>query len=165
VIETMRRSFVERAEDGSPPESWERAAVHVLYVGSTILCLRTVSGLLGIARPLRADAFGQLLLILAASLGFSFWGAFRRTPPWQGWFASHLLWLTLTYAVLGGVFVAGLLVIAVLWLLALVIPAVSFLLYGPLALAWVFTAWFAWRLLRGYPAFLRRDPIGPFDLA
>ncbi|MGD8277146.1 MAG: hypothetical protein PVH00_03925 [Gemmatimonadota bacterium] len=163
MIEALRNSFVERAEDGSPPEGWERAAVHVLYLGSAVLCLRAVSGLAGIARPLRADAFGQLLLISAACLAFSFWGAFRRTPPCQAWFASHLLWLTLTYAVLAGVFVAGLLVIGVLWILALVIPAIAFLMHGPLALAWLFTAWFAWRLLRGYPAFLRRSPIGAFE--
>lgn len=165
MIDAMRRSFVERAEDGSPPEAWERAAVHVLYIGSAVFCLRIVSALAGMGRPVGADAVGQLLLIVAACLVFTFWGAFRRTPACEGWFASHLLWLTTTYAVLAGFAAGALLLAAVTMILALLLPAIMVLMVGVHALAWLCTAWFGWRLVRGYPAFIQRNLIGPFARA
>lgn len=165
MIEAMRRSFVERAGDGSAPEQWERAAVHVLYLGSAVFCLRGVSGLAGIGRSLGVDAAGQLIVILAVCGLFTFWAAFRRRRPCEGWFASHLLWLTTTYAVLGGAFAAVLVVIAVIVILMLLVPFLTFLLYLPLGVSWALTGWFGWRLLRGYPAFLQRNPIGTFERA
>jgi hypothetical protein len=165
VIDAMRRSFAERAETGEPPETWERAAVHALYLGSAIFCLAATAGLAGIGRPIRAGTAGQLILVAATCLVFSFWGAFRRSPPWEGWFASHLLWLTVTYTVLGAALAAGLLLALAVLILAILIPPVAVLFRVLHLLAWLFTAWFGWRLVRGYPAFIQRVAVDSIDPA
>lgn len=161
ALATLRSRWVARTHgETSPPAVRELFAVHALYALSAVLAARAALAFWGSGRPIGANALDDIIAMAAVSCLMMGWFALGRTPSAEKWFISHLLWLTMTFAVLGGVFAGSLIVLAVVMLLVLVLPPLFFLAYLPAALAWVFAAWFVWRLIRGYSAFLRRAAIG-----
>jgi hypothetical protein len=151
-----------RATFHSAPTRYESFLGHLAYLGGLALLARGVAGLAGRARPAGIGTVFEAAG-LGAALGFLFlfWAVrFRRVAP-EPWFLSHLVWLSVTYALIFAAVAVGTLgVILGLFLAAIVLPVAAFIVYAPLVAGALLAAWFAWRMLRGYAAYWRRAPVG-----
>lgn len=151
-----------RATLHSAPTRHELLLGHVAYLVGLGLLAWVVAGLAGRMRPL---GIGAVLEVagLGAALGFLFlfWAVqFRQVAP-EPWFFSHLVWLSLTYAlVFAAVAVGTLGVVLGLFFAAIVPPLAAFIVYAPLVAGGLLAVWFAWRIFRGYAAYWRRAPVG-----
>jgi len=157
LLEHLGRSTVH-----SPPTSIERALGHGAYAAGGALVAWVVLRGTGHGTPVGLGTVLQFTGLLAAlTYLFLFWAVrYRHTPP-EPWFASHLVWLSLSFGLLFLAVVGGALFLAVGLLFAAIAPPIAMLLvYGPLVLGALMTMWFGYRCLRGYLAYLRQTPVG-----
>ncbi len=151
-----------RATCHSAPTRYESFLGHLAYLVGLALLAWVVAGLAGRAMPI---GIGTVLEAagVGAALGFLclFWAVrFRRAAP-EPWFLSHLVWLSVTYALIFAAVAVGTLgVVLGLFLAAIVPPVAAFIVYAPLIAGGLLTVWFAWRMLRGYGAYCRRAQVG-----
>lgn len=146
----------------SQPVPWEVLAVHALYLSSGLVVVATVLALTSSAEPIGPNAFQGVVLLAATCGALMVWTVLRRTPPAETWFVSHLVWLSLTWAIAAMLFAGSLLVMGLVLIMAVLMPFLLFLMYTPVVLAWACAGWFLWRIGRGYLELLRREPIGSF---
>jgi hypothetical protein len=147
----------------SPPMTWEVLAVHGLYLLSGLVTLTAVLALTSSVEPIRANSLGGVVVMAAMSTALMVWTVLRRTPPVETWFVSHLVWLSMTWAMVAFLFASSLLVLGLILIAAVLLQVLAFLVYTPFLLAWSCAVWFLWRVGRGYVVFLRRGPIGSFS--
>lgn len=148
-----------------PPAAWEVLAVHALYLLSGLVVVASVLALTSSAEPIDGNAFQGVLVMASVCTALMVWAVFRRTPPAETWFVSHLVWLSTTWAIVALLFAGSLLILALVLLTAVLLPFLTLLVYTPFVLAWSCAAWFLWRVGRGYLVLLRRGPIGSFGRA
>lgn len=142
------------------PSTLERALLHALYWVCFGLVLRVALAALDIGPAISTGALGYLLGLAAACGVFLFWTAMQRQPPPAIWFVSHLAWLTMSCALLGLAFAAGLILVIAVVMLVAVFPVVAFLVYTPIALGVTVGLWFIYRIVWGYRAFLNGSAVG-----
>lgn len=160
-VEPLLRQFG-AATAHSAPTRYELGLVHGMYLAG----LAVIAGVgAGVVDPEYRLPPGTGLKIMGACTALVYLALvwvirFRRVPP-EKWFVSHLLWLTLTFsfALLAG-FAAVLLILVGLLLVAAIRAAAGLLFYGPVLVAILVALWFAWRMVSGYLALWRRNPVG-----
>lgn len=146
------------------PTTGERAILHALYLAglgeATWLLLAMARRVPGI----RTGAVDPVIEIGLCGAAFMLWSVTRRRVRTEMWFIDHLIWFTWSQMWLASLFVGTLLLFAGIALFALAFPPVAYLIYAPWIVAWPLALWFAWRIARGYRAFLRDEPVGHFAL-
>ncbi len=144
------------------PTSMERALDHLAYAAGAVVPAWVVLGVMGHATPVGLDTVLGFTALPAALLYlFLLWAVFYRDAPPEPWFASHLVWLSLSFGDLALAVAVGALFFAVGLLFAAIAPPIVFLIiYGPLVLGTLLIMWFAYRCLRGYLAYLGKAPVG-----
>jgi len=151
-----------RATRHSAPTRHELILGHLAYLVGLALLAWVVAGLAGRAMPIGIGTALEAAGV-GAALGFLclFWAVrFRQAAP-EPWFLSHLVWLSVTYALIFAAVAVGTLGVVLGLLFAAIVPPVAALIvYAPLIAGGLLTVWFAWRMLRGYGAYWRRAPVG-----
>src|SRR5439155_1459320 len=90
-------------------------------------------------------ALGFTALPAALLYLFLLWAVFYRDAPPEPWFASHLVWLSLSFGDFPLAVAVGALFFAVGLLFAAIAPPIVFLIiYGPLVLGTLLIMWFAY---------------------
>jgi|WetSurMetagenome_2_1015567.scaffolds.fasta_scaffold36013_2 hypothetical protein len=144
----------------TPPTLAETLLVHALYLFGFVVIAAAILAFKGIRGPLAAVASSSLMLAACVCMAYLYYAAFIRSPPARIWFLSHLHWLGNAYAMLILAFLLGLLTIFFVALFALDLPPVAYLIYALMGGWALMGLWFCYRVLRGYVAFLRRQPVG-----
>lgn len=156
----------ERTEN-SPPTAYERALIQALYILPLLWLIWSVGSraLLQQDEPPSGHGIGDILgvtgALAAATVISLIWAVQYRKAPLEMWAVTHLIWITKAYTTLALYAAFGALAFAVMLLFALLVKPLAFMMiYGLPLVALVVMGGFLLRIISGYHAFLKRQPMG-----
>lgn len=160
MINELLRKLANARGEPEAPTPGEMALLHTLYLtGLAFVALILTLVFLRHFRP-SMGLITAFAVLLGLSLGLLSWTCSRRNPPAAMWYASHLAWLARTFT--GALILAGIaiLILAVVFVSAVLFPRGVFAIYGELLLAPLTALWLVCRLVLGYVGLLRCRRVG-----
>ena len=146
------------------PTIVERAMVHLLYLTGFFLLVWIALGYAGLRSSTSIGTLVTAAGVLAATpVAFLYWSVQERRVATESWFLSHLLWLAGSFTPIFVVAAVGGLVIALILLFSALFPSlVAVAIYGLLITGGALGLWIGYRMVRGYAAFTRGQPVGSY---